>query len=194
MPVRMLRGMALGTSAALGLALVAPAAAHAQAQTSGTRFGVEAAYADHFNLGAGAFVKFHLADMSGHPITGRVSFDYFFPSSSNFGCGFDNCGVSVHYWQLSADALYDIASNGNVKPYVGAGLGYAHFSESFSDCPLCGTFTGSSGGIGLNILGGLNFMANSKLMPFVEIKLGLGGGVADFGGSEFVIKGGIHLK
>jgi hypothetical protein len=36
----------------------------AQAQAAGTRFGVEVDYADHFNLGVGAFVKFHLADMN----------------------------------------------------------------------------------------------------------------------------------
>ncbi|HEY3933796.1 MAG TPA: hypothetical protein VGL65_04195 [Gemmatimonadales bacterium] len=191
--MRLLRGMTLSAGAAVGLALVVPSAAHAQAQTSGTRFGVEAAYADHFNLGVGAFVKFHLAELSGKPLTGRVSFDYYFPSSNNFDCGFDNCGVSVHYFQIAADGLYDISSKGNVKPYVGAGLDYAHFSESFSDCPECGTFSGGTGGIGLDILGGLNFMANSKLMPFVEVKLGLGGGVAAYSGSEFVLKGGIHF-
>lgn len=189
----MLRGIMLGAGVATAIAMVAPGAVVAQAQTAGTRFGVEAAYADHFNLGVGAFVKFHVTDINTHPITGRVSFDWYFPSSSDFGCDFDDCGVSVHYFQIDADGLYDIQSKGNVKPYVGAGLDYAHFSESFSDCAECGTYTGSNGGIGLNILGGLNFMANSKLMPFVEVKLGLGGGVADFGGSEFVIKGGIHF-
>ncbi|MGH7583029.1 MAG: outer membrane beta-barrel protein [Gemmatimonadales bacterium] len=191
--MKLLRGTAIGAGAAFGLALVAPASAHAQAQEHGTRFGVEAAYADHYNLGVGAFVKFHLTEMSGHPITGRVSFDYFFPGSGNYCGGFTDCGVTVHFYQLAADALYDLTAHGNVKPYLGAGLGYDHFSLTYKGCPECGTYTGGTGGIGLNILGGLNFMANSKLMPFVEAKLGIGGSTGGYGGSEFVLKGGIHF-
>jgi hypothetical protein len=86
MKVSMMRGLAIGATAAVGLALVAPAA-NAQAQTSGTRFGVEAAYATSgdVGIGAGAFIKFHLAEVSGHAVTGRAVFDYYFPSSSNFG-------------------------------------------------------------------------------------------------------------
>jgi hypothetical protein len=184
MLVKLLRGMTFGSTAALGLAIVAPAAAHAQAQTAGTRFGLEAAYADHFNLGVGAFVKFHLAELSGHPITGRASFDYYFPG--------DYFGVSQKFFQISGDGLYDITSKGNVKPYVGAGVVYSHYSLSDADCgDFCGEF--SNGGIGLDILGGLNFMANSKLMPFVEVKLGLGGDLGAYGGNEFVLKGGIHF-
>ncbi|MGH7593672.1 MAG: hypothetical protein ACRELE_07465 [Gemmatimonadales bacterium] len=183
--MRMLRGMALATSAALGLALAAPAAAHAQAQTSGTRFGVEAAYADHFNFGVGAFVKFHLAELSGKPLTGRASFDYYFPGS--YG-GFTGFSYSQKYFQISGDALYDLTANSNVHPYLGAGLVYSHYSIDCTGCIGIG-----SGGVGLDILGGLNFMANSKLMPFVEVNLGLGGGAGTYGSGEFVIKGGIHF-
>ena len=187
MPVRMLRGMALGTSAALGLALVAPAAAHAQAQTSGTRFGVEAALANHsLGFGVGAFVKFHVAELNEHPITGRASFDYYFPSSSFYGSG-------THFWEISADGLYDITAKSNIKPYVGAGISYDHFSFT---CNIDGFDCGvSSSGVGLDIVGGLNFMANSKLMPFVELKLGLGGGAGGgaYSSGDFLIKGGIHF-
>jgi opacity protein-like surface antigen len=172
---------------------------HAQAQASGTRFGVDASLADHFGLGVGAFVKFHLADMSGHPITGRVSFDYYFPGSIDDGCdglsdlectacGADCASASQHYWEISADGLYDIANaKSDLKPYVGAGLAYSHYSEGDFDCG------GACGGIGVNILGGINFMANSKLMPFVEIKLGIGGSIAAFGGSVVSLKGGVHF-
>jgi hypothetical protein len=179
--------MALGTSAALGLAMVAPAAAHAQAQTSGTRFGVEVAYADHYNLGVGAFLKFHLAELSGHPLTGRASFDYYFPPSYSFG----GSGYSQKFFQISGDALYDVTSNGNVKPYLGAGLVYSHYSIDCTGFAFCAGF--GSGGVGLDILGGLNFMANSKMMPFVEVKLGLGGSTGGYGSGEFVLKGGIHF-
>ncbi len=187
MQVSMLRGIAVGASAVLGLALIAPSAS-AQAQTSGTRFGVEAAFGanNSVGIGVGAFVKFHLADMSEHPITGRVSFDYFFPGDSYCG-GFSGCGV--HYFIVTGDALYDVANpKSDIKPYVGAGLEYTHisFGDTFCSGVLgCGGYGASS--FGLDLVGGINFAANSKLMPFLEVKLGAGGG------SEFLIKGGIHF-
>jgi opacity protein-like surface antigen len=186
MQVSMLRGIAVGASAVLGLALIAPSA-RAQAQTNGMRFGVEAAFATNnsVGIGAGAFLKFHLVDVSEHPITGRVSFDYYFPSSSNFA------GFTAHYWEIEADGLFDIVANGDTKPYVGAGLTYGHWSYGY-DATYCGTFanlcSASTSNTGLDIVGGINFMGGSKLMPFVEAKIELSSG------SEFIIKGGIHFK
>ena len=181
MQVSTLRGMAIGATAALGLALIAPSV-QAQAQTAGTRFGVEAAFGanDNVGIGVGAFVKFHLAEMDSHPITGRVSFDYFFPGSSY--CGFDGCSVS--YFKIAADGLYDIANpKSDIKPYVGAGLEYTHIS--IGDC---GVFAcASASNVGLDLVGGINFAGNSKLMPFVEVNL------AASSGSEFLIKAGIHF-
>ena len=178
MQVSMLRGMAIGASAVVGLALIAPSA-RAQAQTSGTRFGIEADFATNnsIGIGAGAFVKFHLAEISEHPITGRVVFDYYFPSSNNFG------GYSYKYWELAADGLFDITNRASTtKPYVGAGLTYAHSSFGSGYCNGCG---GSS--TGLHIVGGINFMGDKKLMPFVEAKIELSSG------SEFILKAGIHF-
>src|ERR1043166_6833029 len=104
MLVRLLRGMAIGAGAAFGLAMIAPTAAHAQAQTAGTRFGVEGAFGtQHIGPGAGAFVKFHLLDVSEHPITGRVTFDYFFPSTGFYG-------GTTHYWEIAGDGLFDITT------------------------------------------------------------------------------------
>ena len=131
---------------------------------------------------AGAFIKFHLADVSEHPITGRVTFDYYFPSSSNFG------GYSYKYWEIAADGLFDITTaSSNTKPYVGAGLTYAHQSFANDYCDFYNIDCGGGSNTGLHIVGGLNFMANSKLMPFVEAKIELSSG------SEFIIKGGIHF-
>ena len=193
MQVSTLRGMAIGATAALGLALVAPSV-NAQAQTSGTRFGVEAAFGtQNVGIGAGAFVKFHLADISEHPITGRVSFDYFFPGSSNFGYA-----SSVSFWQIEADGLFDIATEkADMKPYVGAGITYEHWSFSYTGCIIdgvdyCHGLGSSFNGTGLDIVGGLNFMANSRLMPFVEAKLDVSSSYGS--GSTFIIKGGIHFK
>jgi hypothetical protein len=185
MQVKMLRGLAVGASAVLGLALVASSAS-AQAQTSGTRFGVEAAFGanNSVGIGVGAFIKFHLAELNEHPITGRVSFDYFFPGSSYCG-GFSGCGV--HYFKVAGDGLYDIANpSSNIKPYIGAGLEYTHISFGSAYCDAFGAGCGS-GNLGLDLVGGINFAANSKLMPFVEINL------AASSGSEFLIKGGIHF-
>jgi outer membrane protein W len=185
MQVRMLRGMAIAASAVLGSALMTTVAS-AQAQTSGTRFGVEAAFGanNSVGIGVGAFIKFHLAEISEHPITGRVSFDYFFPGSSYCG-GFSGCGV--HYFKIAGDGLYDIANaKSNIKPYVGAGLELTHVSYGSAYCDEFGAGCGSSD-LGLDLVGGINFAGNSKLMPFIEINL------AASSGSEFLIKGGIHF-
>jgi hypothetical protein len=183
-----------------GLTLSVPVAGlGAQAQTSGTRFGVAAAYLENFNLGVGAFAKFHLTELDNHPITGRASFDYFFPGTGS-DCTYYYCGSTASYsrtfWQASLDGLYDVANaKSDMKPYLGAGLSLSHYSTD-ATCFVGGIAVpcaGGSGGLGLNVLGGLNFMANSTLMPFVEIKLDLGGGIGPYGGSGFELKGGIHL-
>ena len=183
MSVRMLRGLAIGACAMLGLALIAPTA-HAQAQMSGVRFGVEGAVAtEHIGIGAGAFVKYHLANISEHPITGRVAFDYFFPSSSNFR------GFSYKYWELAADGLFDIATEkSDIKPYVGAGLTYG---KSSWDAGYCSGYPGcsaSGSSTNLHLVGGINFMGNSKLMPFAEVKVNTGSG------APLIFKGGVHIK
>ncbi|HEY4320448.1 MAG TPA: hypothetical protein VGM77_04640 [Gemmatimonadales bacterium] len=182
-----MRGVLAGAAAVLGLAVVTSSAS-AQAQTSGTRFGVEGAFGlnDNVGIGVGAFVKFHLADLSEHPITGRASFDYFFPGSSFCG-GFDGCGV--HYFKVALDGLYDIANaKSNVKPYVGAGLELTRYTFGDSYCGD-GFYDGSCSysNFGLDLVGGINFAGNSKLMPFVELNLGAGSG------SEFLVKAGIHF-
>ena len=183
MKVSMLRSLAIGATAALGLALIAPSA-NAQAQTSGTRFGVEASLANHsVGVGAGAFLKFHLAEISEHAITGRASFDYFFPGS---GYCVYTCG-SVHYWEAAIDGLIDIVAKGDAKPYVGAGLTYGSFSYG-NACVVGGVdYCASAHNTFLDVVGGVNFMANSKLMPFVEVKLDLQSG------GNLTVKGGIHF-
>lgn len=186
MNVRFSRVLFAGATLGLAAALFAPSAAQAQAQTSGTRFGVEGVFGTNNNvgIGAGAFVKFHLAEVSEHNITGRVNFDYFFPSSSNFG------GFSTHYWEAEGSGLLDLVTKGDTKPYVGAGLTYSHWSYSYDNayCNLYHVCGAGASTTNLHVLGGLNFMGSSKLMPFVEAKLELGNG------SELIIRGGIHFK
>lgn len=183
MQVKMLRGMAIGASAVLGLALITPSAG-AQAQTSGMRFGVEGAFGTKdIGIGAGVFAKYHLANISEHPITGRVAFDYFFPSSSGaYGTGYK-------YWSLAADGLFDIATEkADLKPYVGAGLTYGHYGFSSDYCGSSIFGCPSASSTDLHFVGGVNFMGNSKLMPFAEVKL------TAASGSALIFKGGIHIK
>lgn len=186
MNVRLSRALAAGAALGLTLGLLAPSAALAQGQEKGTRFGVEGDFGTNNNVGvgAGAFVKFHLANASGHNITGRANFDYYFPSSSNFG------GFSTHYWEAEGSGLVDIVAKGTTKPYVGAGLTYNHWSYSY-DNAYCGIYnidcSASASNTNLHVLGGFNFMANAKLMPFAEAKLELGNG------SELVIRAGVHF-
>ncbi len=178
MSARMLRGITIGASAALGLALIT-STAHAQAQTRGTRFGVEADFADHHQgLGVGAFVKFHLAEISERAITGRANFDYFFPSNSYWG--------SSKFWTIEGSGILDIVAKGDTKPYVGTGLTYGNWSYGSA---YCGGLVGcpSASSTNLHILGGVNFLGNSKLMPVAEAKLVLSGG------SSLVVRGGVHF-
>ena len=169
MQVKMLRGMAIGASAVLGLALITPSAG-AQAQTSGLRFGVQGLLESSdgsTTFGAGGFFKYHLADISGHPITGRAGFDYFFPDAGT-------------WWHISGDALIDITNkDSEIKPYVGAGLTYGHWSD--------GGFSESS--TDPHLIGGINLLGNSKLMPFGEVKF-----VMHDGGNSTFFKIGFHLK
>ncbi len=178
MNVRFPRILFAGAALGLFAGILAPSAAQAQAQTSGTRFGAEVSLADNsIGLGLGAFGKFHLAEISERAITGRVSFDYYFPSTSRWN------GYNYHYWELSGDGLLDIANkNSDIKPYVGAGLIYSRSSGTW-----CNFYSCSNGDFGLGLLTGVNFMGNSRLMPFIEAKFDLRGG------GLFILKGGIHF-
>jgi hypothetical protein len=165
--------------AAFGLVAFAPTSARAQAQTHGFRLGVEADLADHHQgFGVGAFGKFHLAEISERAVTGRVNFDYFFPSNNFYG--------DTKLWTIEGSGIIDIVAKGDTKPYLGAGLTYANWSYASSYCGVIGCPSASS--TDLHILGGVNFMGGSKLMPFVEAKLVLSGG------SSLVLRGGIHFK
>jgi hypothetical protein len=165
--------------AALALVAFAPTSARAQAQKNGFRLGVEADLADHHQgFGVGAFGKFHLAEISERAVTGRVNFDYYFPSNSYYG--------STKIWTIEGSGIIDIVAKGETKPYLGAGLTYENWSYSSSYCG--GAFAcPSASSTDLHVLGGVNFMGNSKLMPFAEAKLILSGG------SSLVLRGGIHF-
>lgn len=164
MQVNMIRRVVGSVAISMVLSLATPATANAQT----VQLGAELAWGDDVDLGVGAFGKFALTEVSGKAVTGRVTFDLFFP------------GNSFKYWELNGDGLLDIVNkSSSMKPYVGAGINYGHSSSD--NCTQC-----SGGDVGINAIGGLNF-TTSKFRPFVEAKLELRDG------GQFILKGGIHF-
>jgi len=105
-----------------------------------------------------------------------ASFDYFFP-----GSGF---GVSAKYWEINANATYDLKLSGVTRfaPYVGAGLSYDNWSFD-----LFGLGNASYNSTALNVLGGGRFKLGAKLNAFAEARFELrsGGALVLTGGLLF---------
>lgn len=147
----------------LGFVVAGPAAAQA-------RFGVQADWGDKTDFGLGARLGFPLGgELKKNGIEGLAAFDFFFPKAGD-------------YWELSGNGLYHIATSSTTKPYVGAGLLLAHSSGSR---PLGTTFSDTR--LGLNLLGGIRFKAQERLLPFIEGRLSIRDG------SQFVIAGGVYF-
>ena len=155
-------------AAAVGFVLAAGVRA---AEAQGVRFAPEVSVGDDADFGIGARVNFDMSSSFGSPgffIVG--SFDYFFP------------GNNINYWELNGNLGWLIPGvRGNVRPYVGAGLNYAHISidNCTGDC--------GSSDVGVNLLGGINFQTRTRIMPFIEAKVEAGGG------EQFVLTGGIYF-
>ncbi len=156
-----------------GLALLGSTAADLRAQT---RFGVQASFgSDDVNFGIGGRATFNLRSLIKTPgFEGIASFDYFFPD--------EPAGVDGTYWEINGNLGYTIPNvKGNVAPYVGGGLNIAHASVT-----VTGFGSGSDTEVGLNLLGGVKFKSRtSRLAPFVEARVELGGG------EIFVLTGGV---
>jgi opacity protein-like surface antigen len=153
---------------AAGFLLVAGAT---RVEAQGVRFAPQLSVGDDSDLGVGARINFDLSSSFGSPgFNGIVSFDYFFP------------GNDVNYWELNGNLTWLIPSvRGNVRPYIGGGLNYAHASidNCAGDC--------SNSDAGINLLGGINFKTRGRIMPFLEARVSLGGG------EQFVLTGGIYF-
>ncbi len=102
-------------------------------------------------------------------------------------------------WKLSdfainANVHYNIAMEGAVKPYVGAGLGFNSFSTTAEATYNFGPFGGvqtysasaSASRIGINLLAGINYPLNEMLTLVVEPRYTI---VSDFG--NFQVKVGV---
>jgi outer membrane immunogenic protein len=155
-------------AAALGLVLVAGVGT---AEAQGVRFAPQVSLGEDSDFGIGGRVNFDMSSSFGSPGFFIVpSFDYFFP------------GNDVNYWELNGNLGWLIPGvRGNVRPYIGGGLNYAHVS--FDNC----TGDCSNSDVGVNLMGGLNFQTRTRIMPFIEAKFELGGG------EQFVLTGGIYF-
>jgi opacity protein-like surface antigen len=162
-----MRKVTLALSAVVGLCVLAQTAA---AQTKPWQFGPQVSFAtNNYGPGIGARAVFSgLGTAVKVPGLGAYgSFDYFLPSSSFYGS-------SPTFWEINVNGTWDIPDmTGGFKPYVGAGINYAHLSQTI---PIIGSVSGSE--TGLNLLGGARFNPTPKLHLFGEVRLELRSGSA----------------
>ena len=131
------------------------------------RFGAQVSWGDDTDFGLGARLGFPFGgELKRKGIEGLATFDYFFPD------GFD-------YWEITANGLYHFTQGTKAKPYVGGGVVFGRFSTAspgFDDSDF-----------GLNLIGGLRFKAQERLLPFIEGRLELKDG------SQFVLAAGVYF-
>ena len=115
----------------------------------------------------------------------------FFPDVQYFSTSKDVSGGTekISDFAINANVHYNIAMEGMLKPYVGAGLGYN--SLSFTGTANLGPFgsysvTASDSRIGINLLAGVNYRLNDMLTLVVEPRYVL---ASDF--NHFIVKAGI---
>jgi len=170
-----MRPLSIVTLVAL-LALALPA----QAQVN---FGGQLSFADDLDFGVGARALFDTGDVVAQSRV-EAAFDFYFPDEGGFG-------ADVTAWILEANAHYFFPiENSPVNVYAGAGF---HYWDISYDIEFTNPFTGDTvsedggdDGIGLNILGGVEFpLENSSVTPFAELKLQLSGA------EQFILTGGV---
>jgi len=162
-----------------GAALLVGATFTAPAANAQIGFVVQGSYGlDVEAIGVGAGVNFGLGSMTtNNGISAEATFDYFFADDP------------LTYWEVNANALYNVKSISNL--YVGAGVNYAHAGYNFDEDD-CGGFDcddifdgASSSDIGLNVLAGWKFTGGKG--PFVQARFSIGGG------EQLVLTGGFRF-
>jgi opacity protein-like surface antigen len=85
------------------------------------------------------------------------------------------------WWQVSADALYNFGVNEMFRPYAGAGLKFASWQKKnsapnydFSSSSYDESISDFS--VALDGIGGCKFDFDIGFLPFVEARIGVGGG------------------
>lgn len=174
----------IGGMAVVAVLLSLPERADAQRRAAPQRqapapqpvsFGVQASFGTDTDFGIGARVVFGLRSLfPTTPLDAHVAFDYFFPDAP--------AGTDVTYWEINGNVAYRIPNvRGSLAPYVGGGLSIAHASVDV------GVGSASDTDVGLNLLGGTTFGTRSKVKPFAEARVTLGGG------DQLVITGGVRF-
>lgn len=110
----------------------------------------------------------------------------YWSASKDFGGGVD---WSVGDFAINANAHYNFNMPGNVKPYVGAGLGLNFLSSKVKmNLPFFGTTDMSSSAtrLGINILGGAEYSLNSNLSVLADARYVI---ASDF--NHFMIRAGV---
>jgi hypothetical protein len=149
---------ALAFAAMLGV----PAGASAQVQAGP----ILAYHTDVEAVGVGAFLGIPLASIEGVQLV--PNFLWFFPDNYD-------------YFEINGDVVYNfmVAADSPVQPFAFGGLNIGRFSSDFG---------GSNTEVGLNIGGGVNFVAGS-LNPFAGAKFEIQDetGFVIFGGLGFTL-------
>lgn len=137
------------------------------------KFGGQVSWGDDSDFGLGGRAA---VDVAQAPLEVSGTFDFFFPDEPP--------GTELTYWEINGNLSYliDIPEAPSLIPYLGAGLNIAHASLDFDDVsPRDGSETDA----GLNLLGGMRFETTAYVLPFIELRLELGGG------EQFVVSGGL---
>lgn len=133
--------------------------------------------------------------ISGHVNLGELMNQLeFIPEVQYMSTSKDVSGLTwkVSDFAINANVHYNIAMEGKIKPYVGAGLGYNALSSTVNlpsytlfGFTYGGEVTNSASRIGINILAGANYALNEKMLLFIEPRYVL---ASDF--NHFLLKVG----
>lgn len=155
------------TMAVLALLCIAtPAGAFADAE--GLLVGAAITNGSDSDFGLGARVEYPLeAWLPNLGIAGGLN--VFFP-----GDPYDS------WWEINAAALYHFEVNETFTPYAGAGLGFASWKKQYTDDDFFGFSSirrsARDSSFGLSAIGGCKFNFDIGVTPFVEARVGVGGG------------------
>jgi hypothetical protein len=131
----------------------APHTLHAQGVL---RLGPQISFGDDTDAGAGIRLESRFSSAPDWRFAG--SFDLFFPDGP------------LEYWEINTNILRSFRIAGSdIAPYVGGGMNLVRSSVD-------GVANSDDTDLGLNLMGGLRFNTGTRLAPFFELRVELGGG------------------
>jgi opacity protein-like surface antigen len=107
-------------------------------------------FEDYSEAGVGIHGTYPLTDL----FLGAVSFTYFFPDED------------IDFWDVNVNGHYLIQIEGNVTPYLGAGINYSRISFDVPDVPFLDSVSNSE--FGFNLLGGAILGLGNAARLFAE--------------------------